>query len=71
MEATKAKAWGRCHCGTRIEVDPNYYGEGYVGEFRDACQPCWEAAEDEAERLQGYSEAFGPEPLHWNSSWDY
>lgn len=61
--------WGRCDCGARIEIDHSEYGTGYVGTFRDACQPCWERAEDEAYTAQWTDYAYGPGPAVFDGDW--
>ena len=66
-----AAAYARCTCGAKVEVDAEEYGEGYVGVFRDSCEPCRILAEEEAELQIGLAEAYGPEEPHWNSGWDY
>ena len=58
----KSECYGRCYCGTRVEMDPAAYGTGYVGRFRDACEACWKAAEEQKERDEWKEWVYGPSP---------
>lgn len=56
------KNWCRCTCGTRVPIDHDSYGVGYVGTVADACPPCWVAAEELRNRAEWKDFAYGPEP---------
>ena len=65
---TQPETYGRCHCGAKVEMDPAY-GTGYVGRFRDACEPCWTAAEEQKARDEWKEWVYDPEPAVFDADW--